>query len=327
MFVLEYKVKPKAHQIDAIQEAIRTVQFVRNKALRYWMDNRSIGKTELFRYNTRLRKEFKFVNDLNSHACQAAIERVLRAINKFYDNCKKQVKGKKRCDPGIPPYPPLVRGELKGGWERAPRQGYPKFKKNTRSVEYKVSGWKLSDNKKYITFTDKKEIGGLKLIGSRDLNFYQPEQIKRVRILKRADGYYVQFCIQLDPRDTVSQPLTPSQKAVGIDVGLKYFLADSQGNIEPIPQYYRHADKKLNRLNRQKSQKFRKGKPQSQNYRKARERYARKHLRVSRQREEFVKSVALRLIQSNDLVAYEDLNVKGMVKNRIPPNPPFKGGK
>ncbi|MBP0017007.1 MAG: transposase [Cyanobacteria bacterium SBLK] len=289
MFVLEYKVKPKPHQVESINEAIRTVQFVRNKALRYWMDNRGIGKTELFRYNTRLRKDFKFVNDLNSHACQAAIERVLRAINKFYDNCKKQVKGKK---------------------------GYPKFKKNTRSVEYKISGWKLSEKKKYITFTDKKGIGGLKLIGSRNLNFYQPEQIKRVRILKRADGYYVQFCIQLDPRDTVSQPLTPSQKAVGIDVGLKYFLADSQGNIEPIPQYYRQAEKQLNRLNRQKSKKFRKGKTQSQNYRKARQRYARKHLRVSRQREEFVKSVALRLIQSNDLVAYENLNVKGMVKNR-----------
>lgn len=289
MFVLEYKVKPKPHQINAIHEAIRTVQFVRNKALRYWMDNRGIGKTELFRYNTRLRKEFKFVKDLNSHACQAAIERVLRAINKFYDRCKKQVRGKK---------------------------GYPKFKKNTRSVEYKVSGWKLSENKKYITFTDKKGMGGLKLIGSRDLNFYQPEQIKRVRILKRADGYYVQFCIQFDPRDTIPQPLTPSQEVVGIDVGLKYFLADSQGNIEPIPQYYRQAEKQLNRLNRQKSKKFRQGKPQSQNYRKARQRYARQHLRVSRQREEFVKSVALRLIQSNDLVAYEDLNVKGMVKNR-----------
>ncbi|MDJ1182230.1 RNA-guided endonuclease InsQ/TnpB family protein [Roseofilum casamattae] len=289
MFVLEYKVNPKPHQIESIDEAIRTVQFVRNKALRYWIDNRGIGKTELFRYNTRLRKEFRLVNDLNSHACQAAIERVLRAINQFYDNCKKQVKGKK---------------------------GYPKFKKNTRSVEYKVSGWKLSENQKYITFTDKKGIGGLKLIGSRDLNFYQSEQIKRVRILKRADGYYIQFCIQLDPRDTFSQPLTPSQKAVGIDVGLKYFLADSQGNIEPIPQYYRQTEKQLNRLNRQKTKKFRKGKPQSQNYRKARQRYARKHLRVSRQREEFVKNVALRLIQSNDLVAYEDLNVKGIVKNR-----------
>ncbi len=288
MFIYEYKVNPKPQQITAINEGIRTSQFVRNKVLRYWMDNRGVGKTEMFRYNTLLRKEFKFVEDLNSHACQTAVERVLKAVNRFYNNCKKQVPGKK---------------------------GYPKFKKNTRSVEYKVSGWKLSENKKHITFTDKKGIGTLKLIGTRDLNFYQIDQIKRVRIVRRADGYYVQFSVQLDPRDTV-KPLTPSQKAVGIDVGIKYFLADSQGNIEPNPQVYRQGEKRLNHLNRKKSKKYKKGKPQSRNYHKARVRYARKHLKVSRQREEFVKRVALRLIQSNDLVVYEDLNVKGMVKNR-----------
>lgn len=289
MFVLEYKVKPKPEPILAIEEAIRTTQFVRNKVLRFWMDNHGVGKTELFRYNTGLRKEFKFVKELNSHACQTAVERALRAITRFYENCQKQ-KPKKR--------------------------GYPKFKKHSRSVEYKVSGWKLNQQtKKHITFTDQKGIGRLKLIGSRDIQYYQPEQIKRVRILRRADGYYVQFSIKLDPRDTV-KPLTPTQKAVGIDVGLKYFLADSQGNTEPIPQFYRTSERQLNRLNRQKSKKFRRGKPQSKNYYKARKRYARKHLRVSRQREEFAKRIALRLIKSNDLVAYEDLNVKGMVKNR-----------
>ena len=287
MFVYEYRVNPKPQQIAAINEAIRTSQFVRNKVLRYWMDNRGVGKTEMFRYNTLLRKEFKFVEELNSHACQTAVE-ILKAVNRFYDNCKKQISGKK---------------------------GYPKFKRDTRSVEYKVSGWKLSENRKHINFIDKKGIGSLKLIGSRDLNFYGLEQIKRVRIVRRADGYYVQFMVQLDPRDTV-KPLTPSQKAVGIDVGIKYFLADSQGNIEPNPRFYRHGEQQLNRLNRRKSKKYQKGKPQSNNYHKARCLYALKHLKVSRQREEFVKRVALRLIKSNDLVAYEDLNAKGMVRNR-----------
>lgn len=136
-----------------------------------------------------------------------------------------------------------------------------------------------------------------------------------LRIIRRADGYYVQFSIQLDPRDTV-KPLTPSQQATGIDVGLKCFYADSQGHVEPIPQFYRKSEKQLNRANRKKSKKFRKGVPQSRNYNKARGRYQRKHLRVSRQREEFAKGIALRLIQSNDLIAYEDLNVKGMVRNR-----------
>ncbi len=288
MFVLEFKVNPKLHQISAIEEAIRTTQFVRNKAIRYWMDNKGVGKKELFRYNTLLRKEFKFVENLNSHACQVWIERVLRAINRFYQNCKQNKPGKK---------------------------GYPRFKKNTRSVEYKTSGWKLSDNRKHIEFTDKKGIGRLKLIGSRDLNYFQPEQIKRVRIVRRADGYYVQFSIAFDPRVTVPS-LELSHKAVGLDLGIQYFLAGSNGKIEPNPQFYRQSERQLNRANRKKSKKFRQGKPQTQNYIKARQRYARKHLRVSRQREEFAKRVALRLIQSNDLVAYEDLNVKGLVKNR-----------
>ncbi len=147
MFVLEYKVKPKPEQVQSIDEAIRTTQFVRNKVLRFWMDNRGVGKTELFRHNTALRAEYSFVKDLNSHACQTAVERTLRAITRFYDNCKKRT----------------ARAEVSSAQGRSKQQvkgkkGYPRFKHNTRSVEYKVSGWKLSENKKYITFTDKKTL-------------------------------------------------------------------------------------------------------------------------------------------------------------------------
>ncbi|MFN6155032.1 MAG: RNA-guided endonuclease TnpB family protein, partial [Dolichospermum sp.] len=38
MLVLEYKVKGKQDQYNAIDDAIRTTQFIRNKAIRYWMD-------------------------------------------------------------------------------------------------------------------------------------------------------------------------------------------------------------------------------------------------------------------------------------------------
>ncbi len=44
MFVLEYKVKGKDYQYKAIDEAIKTAQFVRNKALRFWMDNSKVSK-------------------------------------------------------------------------------------------------------------------------------------------------------------------------------------------------------------------------------------------------------------------------------------------
>jgi transposase len=290
MIVLEMKAVVKPSQCSAIDEAIRTVQFIRNKALRLWMDAKredKIDKYSLNKYCAVLAKQFKFVDTLNSTARQASAERAWSAIARFYDNCKKKVKGKK---------------------------GYPKFQKNNRSVEYKNSGGQLSDDRKKITFTDKKNIGTVKLKGTRDLNFYPLDQIKRVRIVKRADGYYVQFCLSVDIWE-YAKPLEPTKRCVGLDVGLKVFYANSDGETVEMPQYYRKAEKRLNRLNRKKSKKFRKGQPQSNNYQKARKRYARKHLRISRQRRGFVEKEALRVIKSNDFIAQVNLNIQGMVKN------------
>lgn len=149
--------------------------------------------------------------------------------------------------------------------------------------------------------------------GTYDLNYYDIKQMKRVRLVRRADGYYAQFAIDVKIRIETE----PTGQAIGLDLGLKFFIADNKGNTESCPQFYRKAEKQFNRANRQKSNKFVKGaKPQSKNYHKARNRYARKHLRVSRQRKEYCKRVAYSVIQSNDLVAYEDLNVKGLVRNR-----------
>ncbi|MCV3213172.1 transposase [Plectonema radiosum NIES-515] len=280
MLVLEYKAVVKKSQSVAIDEAIRTSQFVRNKVLRYWMDNRGVGKKELYQYNTQLRAEFKFVNDLNSHACQASVENVERAINRFFDNCKKNQPGKK---------------------------GYPRFKKHSRSVEYKVSGWKLHPYMRRIIFTDKKGIGELKLLGKWDIHQYPVELIKRVRIVRRADGCYVQFCVKVD--NTVVAPLTTSE--VGIDVGLEYFYSDSNGHHEENPRYLRKSEKDIKRLGRN----IYKKKKGSSGRRKARGIYARKHLRVTRQREEHAKRLARNLCLANAKVVLEDLNIKGMVKN------------
>jgi putative transposase len=288
MFVIEFKVKGKPIQYRRIDEAIKTAQFIRNKCIRLWMDGDAKSRNDLYLFTTRLAKDFGFVDQLNSMARQASCERAWASVARFYENCKKKIKGKK---------------------------GYPRFKKNCRSVEYKTSGYKLSTNRRRIAFTDKKLIGTIKLIGSRDLNYFQIEQIKRVRLVRRADGYYCQFLLDKDVRDGAKE-FEPTKLAVGLDLGLKYFLADSNGNVESCPKFYRSSEKGLNRANRKKSKKFRRGEKPSKNYIKARLRYARKHLRVSRQREEYVKKLAYCVIQSNDLVAYEDLNVFGLVRNR-----------
>jgi putative transposase len=280
MLVLEFKAKAKTTQYTAIDDAIRTAQFVRNKCIRFWMDNRGVGQKELYRHNTALRAEFPFVKALNSHACQVAVERAYSSIARFYNNCKKSIPGKK---------------------------GYPQFKKNCRSVEYKVSGWKLSETRKQITFTDSKGIGQLKLKGTWDLNFYPIEQIKRVRIVRRADGYYVQFLVNAD-HNVESKP---TGKTIGLDVGLNEFYTDSNGQTEPNPRFYRISEKRLKFRQRRVSRK----KKGSINRRKAVNRLGRVHLKISRQREEHAKRLARCVIQSNDLIAYEDLRIKNLVKN------------
>jgi len=280
MLVLEAKLSAKTEQYALMDEAIRTALFCRNKALRYWMDNKGVSKYDLNKHMAVLANEFDFAKKLGSQARQSSAERAWSAISKFFDNCKKKVVGKK---------------------------GFPKFKKRGHSVEYKQTGWTLSEDRKYLTLTDGFKIGRLKLVGSRDLNFYQIEQIKRIRIVKHADGYYAQFCVDVDRKEE-SQP---THQTLGLDVGLNHFYTDSKGEVVENPRYLRKSERQLKKLQRKVS----KRKKGSANRRKAIKRLARKHLQVSRQRKDFAVKTARCVVRSNDLIAYEDLQVRNMVKN------------
>jgi putative transposase len=181
-------------------------------------------------------------------------------------------------------------------------------------VEYKTSGWRLEPDGKHITFTDGHAIGRMKLLGKnkllsteRSIATFPVSQIKRVRLLKQADGYYVQFAVQADRE----MPHAPPGKQVGIDVGLKVFCTDSDGNTVDNPRYLRKAEKKLKRVQRRVSRKIKR----SQNRKKAIKRLAKGYLKVSRQRKDFACKAARALVQSSDLVAYEDLQIASLVKN------------
>lgn len=283
MLVLEYKVKGKRQQYQAIDEAIRTTQFIRNKAIRYWMDaprEAKIDKIALNNYSTALRKEFRFVKDLNSMACQSATERAWLSITRFYDNCQSKKPGKK---------------------------GFPRFQKDNRSVEYKTSGWSLHPKKRRITFTDKKGIGEVKLLGKWEIQTYPVKSIKRVRLVRKADGYYCQFAVDIQ----VKSESRTGNGELGLDVGIEFLYSDSNGHHEENPKFLRKAEKAIKHAQRQIYKKE-KGKNQR---RKARQRYARKHLKVNRQRNEHSKRLGRCVCKANALVAYEDLSVKNMVKN------------
>jgi putative transposase len=285
MRVIEFKLKTNSHQEIAIQEAIRVGQFIRNKCLRFWMDSTKEDKVNyatLCRLTTELSNnpEFSFVGKLNSMARQASAERAWFSISRFYNNCKKGLA----------------------------KKGYPKFKKFSRSVEYKSSGWKLTEDKKFIHITDKTGIGKLKLIGTFNRQLLDKTTIKRVRLIKKADGFYCQFVLDIER----VEPLDSTGKEVGIDLGLNHFLTDSNGGKINNPRFLRKSEKRLKKAQRKLSKK----KKGSQKRLKQKSKVARLHLKVSRQRKDFIVKTAKALIQSNDLVVYEDLKVSNMVKNR-----------
>jgi putative transposase len=169
----------------------------------------------------------------------------------------------------------------------------------------------LSADRRQITFTDGFEVGTMDLWISRDLVWYSAHQISRVRVIRRADGYYAQFLVDWDR----FQEHEFRGKMTGIDLGLKEFYTDSDGNTVENPRYLRKSERRLKRLQRRVSKKPTKGKKQSNRYHKARKALAKQHLQISRQREDKARKDALALVRSNDLIVYEDLKIQNMVKN------------
>src|SRR5437588_7213488 len=145
MIILEFKLKGTSRQYQAIDEAIRTTHFIRNKCVRLWQDTWGTTGADLNRYCRVLAEEYAFVRKMNSMARQAAAERAWTAISRFYGTSTKNKPGKK---------------------------GYPRFQKHCRSVEYKICGWKLDEMRRHLTLTDGLGLGTFKLRGTRDLLGY-----------------------------------------------------------------------------------------------------------------------------------------------------------
>ena len=71
----------------------------------------------------------------------------------------------------------------------------------------------------------------------------------------------------------------PTGQITGIDLGLKEFYTDAQGNTVENPRYLRKSEKRLKKAQRKLSKQFRKGKKQSNNYHKQRIKVAKLHLK------------------------------------------------
>lgn len=107
--------------------------------------------------------------------------------------------------------------------------------------------------------------------------------------------------------------LPEPQQGIGIDVGLESFIATSDGEKVAPLKAYRRSQKTLAREQRKLSRK-QKG---SNNRAKQRRKVAKVHAKVRNQRKDFLHKLSTRIVNENDLIAVEDLNVKGLARTKL----------
>jgi len=181
------------------------------------------------------------------------------------------------------------------------KAGFPRFKGRDRydSFTLKQTGWKIDG--KYLTV---RNVGRFKLKLSRQI----AGNIKTVTIRREATGKWY-ACFSCD--NVPERRLEPSDKVIGIDVGIKSFLVDSEGNKVDNPQYFRESEQVLRRKQRKLCRRA-KG---SHGRRKARLLVAKAHEKITNQRNDFLHKTANQYIANYGIIYIEDLNIQGMVRN------------
>jgi putative transposase len=130
-----------------------------------------------------------------------------------------------------------------------------------------------------------------------------------VVLAREPDGrWYVTFAVDTE----VPEPLPAAGRAVGVDLGISDFAVTSAGGRIANP---RHLERKARNLARYQ-RRLARCRTGSANRAKAKAKAARAHRKVRNARRDFLHRASTRLVRGNDLIVIEDLNVRGMVRNR-----------
>ena len=130
-----------------------------------------------------------------------------------------------------------------------------------------------------------------------------------VIVSREPDGrWYVTFTIDTH----APEPLEPAGHAVGVDLGVTDFAVTSDGEKIANPRHLARKARNLARYQRRLAR-CRKG---SANRAKATAKVARAHRKVRDARRDFMHCASTGLVRSADVIAIEDLNVSGIIRNR-----------
>lgn len=192
------------------------------------------------------------------------------------------------------------------GKRKGPKAGAPRFKSKrdnrqvaryTKSDAFRV----LSNGKLRLP-----KVGEVAVRWSREL----PSDPTSVTVVRDAAGrYFASFVVTTDP----SEVLPETTGEVGIDLGLTHFAVMSDGRKITAPRFFRRAEKKLRKAQRNLSRKT-KG---SNNRKKAVVKVARAHARTADARRDFHHKLSTTLIRENQAVYVEDLAVNGLGRTRL----------
>ena len=182
------------------------------------------------------------------------------------------------------------------------RARYPQFKsKHNNHQSYRTinQGDNIRIVDKYIKLP---KLGFVKIKQSMEVGHINNATIERTPTGK----YFVVLNVEFEPEFRLN-----CGGVIGIDVGIKEFCSDSNGNVVDNPK---HLEKSMRKLIREQRRLSRKQKG-SNNRNKQRVKVALVHEKITNQRNDFLQKLSTILVSENQTICIEDLNIKGMIRN------------
>ena len=276
-----FRIYPSAGQEEELRQWLDTCRWLYNKSLQERKEAYERDKTTVNYYDqANALKEAKETDVRLQSVHSQVLQDVLRRLDKSFHNFFRRVKN----------------GE---------KPGYPRFKSRDRfnSFTFPQSGYKLEDGKLVLS-----KIGAIKLVQHREI----PEEgvIKTCAIKLDVDQWYATFVVEL-PEPDMEVERKELKTAVGVDLGLNDIATLSTGEKIENPRWLRTSERKLAKVQRKLSRK----KKGSENRKKQKTVVAKTHRKIRNQRSDFNHKVSRELVNRYDLIVFEDLKVKNMVKN------------
>lgn len=298
-FGIVLRIYPNEAQESLIKQTFGCTRLIYNKYLAERQDYyKKTGKTLSVgdykaNYLNPIKKtdEYSFLKTVDKFALESAVENVDDAYKRFFKGQNKfpKFKSKHKSKKSYTTKFTNNNIEIKDKLLKLPKLGF---------VEVKLS------KEKYISNNLKKIINKKALI-------------KSATVSEKAGKYYV----SLSCEETISliKPLElaniDTDKIIGIDLGLIDFATITNGSREtkiPNPKYLSKSEKKLAKCQRNLSKK----KKGSKNFIKAKEKVAKAYEKTANQRKDFAHKLSRKLVNESQVIVVEDLNIKGMVKNK-----------